>query len=262
MWFGCINVSIVEHRGVNPRVVIDLNKMIMIRYMDIEALTVYTSPFPKTRLGNVGDGGYVICDIPNQPYSVLFSGGVSNDISFEEDFLKKYPSVQGFALDGTVNGLPNTSSMLAFIKKNIGCENNESMTTLHDLIERNDHIFMKMDIEGAELSWLPTLEDKHMDKLEQIVMEFHFPFCDFDFRVFEKMNRTHVLVHFHPNNCVGCRDYKSVAIPCVFECTYLHKKYFTSPLKRNTDLIPGPLDMKNTPNDEIYINYPPFVHSD
>jgi hypothetical protein len=49
-----------------------------------------------------------------------------------------------------------------------------------------------------------------------------------------------------------------VMIPNIFECTYLHKKYCSSELNR--DPIPGPLDMKNTVRDEIYINYPPFVN--
>ena len=51
-----------------------------------------------------------------------------------------------------------------------------------------------------------------------------------------------------------------VMIPNVFECTYLHKKYFTGIPELNTDLIPGKLDMKNVPVPEIYINYPPFVN--
>ena len=39
------------------------------------------------------------------------------------------------------------------------------------------------------------------------------------------------------------------------------KKYFTNIPELNTDLIPSNLDMQNvTRNNEIYINYPPFVN--
>ena len=47
----------------------------------------------------------------------------------------------------------------------------------------------------------------------------------------------------------------------VFECTYLHKKFFCSPPELNSDDIPSNLDMKNEETKEdIYINYPPFVN--
>jgi hypothetical protein len=70
--------------------------------MNIDNLTVYESPYPKIRIGKDSDGGYIIADIPNIKYSCLLSGGISDDISFEEDFIKKYPDTKKvFALDGT-----------------------------------------------------------------------------------------------------------------------------------------------------------------
>ena len=76
-----------------------------------------------------------------------------------------------------------------------------------------------------------------------------------------KLCETHYLIHFHPNNCCGVYNYKNVKIPVVFECTYLNKKYFTEQPPLNKLEIPTNINMKNTPNDDIYINYPPFVHS-
>ena len=92
-------------------------------------------------------------------------------------------------------------------------------------------------------------------------MEFHHPFSFYEIEVFDKLNKNHYLVHFHANNCCGVRNHNGVMIPNVFECTYLHKKYFTSVPELNTDLIPSILDMQNAlSKDEIYINYPPFVN--
>ena len=69
------------------------------------------------------------------------------------------------------------------------------------------------------------------------------------------------MVHFHANNCCGTNIVKNIKIPNVFECTYIHKKYYNDKLILNTDNIPGTLDMKNVlDKDEIYIDYPPFVH--
>jgi hypothetical protein len=110
-----------------------------------------------------------------------------------------------------------------------------------------------------------TIRDDQMNKFEQIVMEFHYPFSDNEVGVFDKINKNHYLIHFHGNNWCkyhnpsGVRIHRGVTIPEVFECTYLHKKYFVPELNKET--IPSPLDMKNTEiYDEIHINYPPFVN--
>ena len=226
--------------------------------MNPNVLTVYKSPFPKRRLGKNFDGGYIIADVPNANYTTLLAGGIERDISFEEDFMAKYPSTQVFAFDGTIPQLPKENPKIHFIKKNIGSENNEGTTNLHDIIDMNESIFVKMDIEGGEIPWIKSLRDDQMNKFEQIVMEFHYPFSDNEVGVFDKINKNHYLIHFHGNNCCGLRMHGGIMIPNIFECTYLHKKYFVPEL--NKEPIPSPLDMKNTNNDEIYINYPPFVN--
>jgi hypothetical protein len=228
--------------------------------MDPSVLTVYTCPFPKKRLGRDYDGGYIIADIPDAKYSMLLAGGIHYDISFEEDFVKMF-NVRCVAFDGTVNGLPNKNNTIEFVKKNIGYENSDSVTNLHDLIAENDNIFVKMDIEGGEIPWIQSLDDHQLNKFDQIVMEFHTPFSENEVVVFNKINKNHVLVHFHANNCCGTIKHKGVVIPNIFECTYLHKKFFTSPLELNKDTIPSDIDMRNVvKNDEIYINHHPFVN--
>ena len=228
--------------------------------MNPSVLTVYKSPFEKLRLGKDYDGGYIIAKIPNINYSILLAGGIDDDISFEEDFLNMHLDSKCFVFDGTINNLPKENNKITFIKKNIGFENNEQFTNLQDIINENERIFVKMDIEGGEIPWIKSLSDEQMNKFEQIVMEFHFPFNDYEIEVFDKINKNHYLIHFHANNCCGVRDHKGVLIPNVFECTYLHKKYFANIPELNTDPIPSNLDMKNTRKDEIYINYPPFVN--
>jgi len=224
------------------------------------SLIVYKSPFPKARVGKENDGGYIICEIPNIQYTILLAGGIENDISFEEDFLKRFPSVKCFAFDGTIESLPNENEKITFIKKNIGSENSETVTNIHDIIDANDNIFVKMDIEGGEIPWINSLSSEQMDKFEQIVMEFHSPFSESENEVFNKINETHYLIHFHGNNCGGIRVHRGIIIPNVFECTYLHKKYFLAEPDLNTEPIPSSLDMKNAEIDEIHIDYPPFVN--
>lgn len=229
-------------------------------YMDPSVLTVYECPYPKLRLGKKYDGGYIIADVPDIKYQLILAGGIKNDISFEEHFVKKY-NAKCFAFDGTINKLPKENSNITFIKKNIGSDNTEQLTNLHDLINKNENIFVKMDIEGGEIPWIKSLSDEQLNKFDQIVMEFHRPFSNKEIDVFNKINKNHILVHFHGNNCCGTRIHKDVVIPNIFECTYLHKRFFVNPPKLNTDLIPSELDMKNTSKPEICIDYPPFVNN-
>jgi len=228
--------------------------------MNPNVLTVYKCPFPKIRLGKDFDGGYIIANLPTANYSLLIACGINDDISFELDFLNKYPNTTCYAYDGTINMLPSDNNSIIFVKKNIGYENDDNTTNLNDIINANTGIMLKMDIEGAEIPWLKTLSNLQLNKFEQIVLEFHFPFTIKEKNVFDKINKNHYLIHFHANNCCGTTLHNDVVIPNVFECTYLHKKYFETIPELNTDTIPGVLDMKNTDNEEIYINYPPFVN--
>ena len=53
----------------------------------MEQLIVYSSSFPKKRVGRNNDGGYVITLLP-ETYDLFISGGISNDISFENHLLQ------------------------------------------------------------------------------------------------------------------------------------------------------------------------------
>jgi hypothetical protein len=232
--------------------------------MNTYLLTVYKSPFPKIRIGNQNDGGYIICDIPNINYDIMIAGGVADDITFEENLCSIYPNLMCYAFDGTVHCKINKSinKNIVFVKKNIGPVLDDYNTNLFPLIEKGNNIFLKMDIEGAELPWLRCLNNEQMEKFSQIVIEFHFPFLEEDNEVFEKLNKNHVLVHFHGNNCpAGVINHKGIIIPNVFECTYINKKYIDiTKIELNNECIPGPLDMPNCGGTDIYINYPPFVN--
>ena len=222
----------------------------------MEHLTVYKSPFTKIRLGKENDGGYVIADIPNINYDIILSGGIDTDISFEHDFVSKYNSLC-YAYDSSIDSIDITHPNITFIKKNINFYVNDLTTNLHDEINSYSSIFIKMNIEGGEYAWIESLTTEQLSKFEQITMEFHFTMSKTEF--FQKLNQTHYLIHFHGNNCCGTYTDMGIAIPHVFQCTYLHKKYIITP-ELNQDIIPGPLDMNDIAGPDIFINYPPFVH--
>ena len=42
-------------------------------------------------------------------YDILLSGGISDDISFEQGLLEKYPNLSGYGFDGTIEKIPENN---------------------------------------------------------------------------------------------------------------------------------------------------------
>lgn len=228
----------------------------------MDCLQVFQSPFPKTRIGKPNDdGGYAVCQLPGE-YDVLLSGGIANDISFEEDFLRNYPNTPTcLAFDGTIDKLPETNTKnIYFFKYNLGAEETETTTNWHYLLQKHQNAFVKMDIEGWEFRILPTWNEDIMKRIKQLVVEIHGPgdmmrvrdyYKDFQdithdslFSMIQQINKTHTLVHFHPNN--GCFHHfcMGVKFPNVFECTFVRNDFIQEKVP-STDPIPSPIDVRN-----------------
>ena len=227
--------------------------------MEPSQLNVFQTPYTKIRIGL--DKCCVICDIPDIQYDLLLSGSFSpysfSNSSFETAFVQKYANTPAF-LFAPANTNKDTESFI-FSDKIIGYYENEKETNLGWLIENNSvkNVFVKLDVEGGEMPWIKSLTIPKLDKITQLVITFNLPFSDYD--AFDIINQTHILIHIKPNNSRGVRQHKGVFIPNVFECTYIHKKYFSNPPELNYDPIPCPLD-RNMSNDQIQLNYPPFVN--
>lgn len=239
----------------------------------MEQLILYSSPFIKKRVGRNNDGGYVIALLPDT-YDLFISGDVSNDISFEEHLLQLYPQLSCVAFDGTVNQLPtnsnsNSNNRIQFVKKNLGNNNDEHVTDLSETMEPYNTIFMKIDIEGHEFRLMPAiLQKNNMLKIKQLVIEIHSPaniqlYPDYFkglsdvknehmFGLFTEINKTHTLVHFHANNGCNLQNIDGIALPHVFELTYIRNDFITEKIK-NRESLPTSLDMKNALSKPDYV---------
>ena len=225
----------------------------------MDNLIVYKSPFQKIRIGNTGDGGYVITDLPGD-YDALISGGIADDISFEQEFLDKYTHTQCIAFDGTINALPIPDPRITFIRKNLGGKSSQYITNLDDYLDSFENVFLKLDIEGSEFSLIPSLLGENIKKVKQLVIEVHTPtnggqFNDFCIEVGEKsgnvlfnllaqINTTHTLVHVHGNNGGPYFIRDGVNIPLLLECTFIRND-FVDMREKNTVPFPTELDYKN-----------------
>ena len=233
----------------------------------MQHLILYKSPFPKRRVGKPNDGGYVIAELPGT-YDLFLAGGVSSDISFEVQFLNTYPDLTCYAFDGTVTSLPEQDRRVRFVKKNLAAINSDSTTNMQEYMYGKHDIFMKIDIEGHEFRVLPSIiEDNRIQSIKQLVVEIHSP-ADIQmfphyfiglsdiknshmFQLFEDLNKTHTLVHFHANNGCKMNVIDGIKLPHVFELTYIRNDFITEKVQ-NTEILPTSLDMPNVLNSPDY----------
>jgi len=246
----------------------------------LDSLTVYSTKYDKIRLGRDNDGGYVICVLPKCDgisYDAFLSGGVCNDVSFEEQFLNLNPSLSCTAFDGTWHAFPQTKmpNRISFVKKNLDSENDGSNTNLLEYMGNFSNIFLKMDIEGFEFRILPAL-GQSLKRVKQLVVEFHTPedinmHHDYYsdklhgitnekmFSVFNEINKTHTLIHFHGNNGCNVHEIDGIKVPNVFECTFIRNDFVPS-RERNEIPFPTSLDMPNKADcDDIVLTGFPYT---
>ena len=154
-----------------------------------------------------------------------------------------------------------------FIRKNIDSFNSETSTNLYNVLEDKNSVFLKMDIEGGEYSWLGSIPLEYLTKIKQIVIEFH-GIMDDSYRTslsdkikcLTKLSTTHYLVHAHGNNW-GTRINN---IPVVIELTYVNKNYFQTIPEANKTALPVPnLDYPNKKGLlDFNLNFYPFMSSE
>jgi hypothetical protein len=214
------------------------------------------------------DGGYVIAELDGD-YDCYISAGIEHEESFSRDFITKYniDKSNSYGFDGTIKDYPyKYTENIQFVKKNINGFNDDKNTDLVFLIDKYEHIFLKMDIEGGEYRWLSCLTETQLSKFKQIVIEFHGITDDswnssYTKKVMclEKLSKTHYIIHAHGNNFSSLVS----KIPNVIELTYVNKNYFSSVPELNTCPLPIPeLDYSNSGRRDINLNFYPFTSAE
>ena len=162
------------------------------------------------RVGRHTDGGYVMVD--NFAGGVAYSFGISDDVSWDTDMSRRGYEI--FMYDPTIDALPARNAKFHLFREGIaGIEmRDRNLDTLENFIRRNGHehadnMILKMDVEGAEWSFLSTVTSETLSKFDQLVFEFHYMIepknqseMNATLACIKKINQTHSLVHLHANN--------------------------------------------------------------
>lgn len=253
---------------LNFNIVLDFFIMSLNEYNYLTVLSYEN--IQKIRIGPNQDGGYVIIDNIGD-YDCIIGCGIGNDIEFENEFSKKYPHIPVYCFDGTIEEIPpNTIKNLHLINKNISIKNNLKFSNLHDLFQKYNKIFLKMDIEGAEWQYFYHLPEHYFSKIKQLTLEFHDLINDthapsqIKVNVLQKLNKYFYLFHIHANQWSHSpTQFEKIRIPPLSELTYVNRSIpelqNIIPIP-NTSMLPTPnLDFPTHPNTiDINLNFPPF----
>lgn len=235
------------------------------------------------RLGSQYDGGYVIPKKLILDTEFLVSFGLSDDWTFEEDFIRANPDISIHAYDYTVSLqafrrryrkallkiLSGKLSKLPGFKrerrilKNYGeffrgriqhfenrIHNRNDMSydiTIEQVLAKSqsNRVFVKMDIEGGEYRAIPDLM-RHHERILGYAIEFHDtePLRSVFKESVKQLQAHYQIVHVHPNNFGGIA---SDNLPESLELTFVRNDYVAGTSKRSSLYLEGldaPCDYK------------------
>lgn len=214
------------------------------------------APVPLIRVGGDGDGGYLLAD-DMDGVRHCFSPGVSVTADFEADIARTY-GIRSFLADASVDNPPIDNPLFDFDKKFLGAFCDQTFTTLDAWVgdklgdTADDDLLLQMDIEGGEFDVLIERDSTLLRRFRMMVIEFHGMERIFEHHslpllraLFAKLHHDFAIVHMHANNCCGLARCRDVAIPRVFEITYLRRDRVARFAKDGRITIPHPLDRRN-----------------
>ena len=208
----------------------------------------------KVRVGWDEDGGYVCLKDSLRNDMTVLSFGVGPCIEFEMDLLKNYKAYIT-CYDESVEIPKETlkaNPRLKYVKEFLTKDNVNSIFDEHEY-----PLLVQMDIEGCEFDFLETVTPENLQKIETLILEFHFawplniglPRIENALRI---LNETHVCYHIHGNNHLG-NFIEGTGIPIALECSYIKKDLSTT---KEVDNQTYPLKGLDFPNARGRIDFP------
>lgn len=207
------------------------------------------------RVGNRGDGGYLIPDDLLEIAGCI-SPGVSDLMDFELQLSREF-NIPSVLYDASIEIPPHTDQNIKFRKLFVGNTHKSNYVPLSETLadfpnSQDASLILQMDIEGDELLALGSLEESDLNKFRILVVEFHrlhdwknqTVFQKLVLPLFTKISESFDIVHLHPNNCDGVFHVGGKIMPRALEITFHHKSRRRK--EPSYALIPHPLDHPNS----------------
>ena len=228
----------------------------------------------KFRIGNKSDGGYVLLKELCNKVNTIYSIGIGDDVSFEVDFISKYPDTWFKMFDPTIDCLPDKHDRFIFYKSDIQAL---------ELSEIPNNSLLKMDIEYSEWDNLLSLDEKVYKKFSQMIIEFHIvdipnkqgmsPYFSnfygkiyedmnevlfgFYFRVLQGLNELFYIFHIHANNSLPKIEVGGCIFPPLLEVSFVRKDLVGDVITTYGDFPLSGIDFPNkTDRPDITNVYP------
>ncbi|MGA1316261.1 MAG: hypothetical protein ACO3YN_04935 [Rubrivivax sp.] len=207
----------------------------------------------KVRIGSDGDGGYVMPSSSLRS-SIVISIGIGNEVSFDNQLAEAGARVLQF--DHTIEAPPSIRPGVEFCRMGWGCSDDYPFISLASMVRMVDwsqarHPILKFDTEGAEWDCLATAASADLDLFEVLTGEFHAfdrlvnrDHFDQVMAVFQKIEKTHRVIHMHANNAGGMVMLGGIPFPRLLELTFMRKRS-ASFHGHSSEPIPGALDRPN-----------------
>lgn len=208
-----------------------------------------------TRIGEHGDGGYLLPDILDD-VTCCFSPGVSTTATFETSISESH-GIRSFLADASVDAPPVEDGNFEFDKKFLGNRDDGDLITLQSWMDQKvapsvGNMLLQMDIEGAEYDVLAVEPMQTLRRFCCIIVEFHGVDRIFDpyflkifSSLFEKLFQDFSICHVHPNNLCGMASGDGVDVPRVMEVTFLRNDFAERLTDGNPISLPHALDDNN-----------------
>jgi hypothetical protein len=217
--------------------------------------------YTKIRLGGPNDGGYVVAKELCKGRD-LYSFGIGDDISFEQDFLELSPDSKVMCYDPYIDKI--NDYRIRHISKGIGHKHPRLSEYLPEhefgfatFGQEPQHFIVKIDVEGAEWDALKYSIIDYMCYCDQLIVEFHILPVEYNLShspYFTKMYR-----EFYDNATEQLfLNYVDILNTILLEFTsyHIHGNNSLSKIRLKEHLYPPLLEMTFINNHLIDRKYP------
>jgi len=220
------------------------------------------------RWGPESDGAYILPVELMSKSKVLISGGVADNVRFEEEVAEKVPGIRIGLFDHTISKAPDHTPTNAVWYK-LGLGSGEGLVSLERAAELSgavagEPVAIKLDIEAAEWDLVDSTPPEFWKRVDLLIIEIHgFEIqekWEYYRAILEKLNRWLLAVHVHGNNYSETVHFRKqgVRVPFTLEITYINRKWIPpgmTPAKWN-HVGPTRLDRPNFPfRPDIRLDY-------